>query len=186
MKGKIFYSLAFLLLLAILYVVSNNEKKFSDGLPAESTSNKIQKDNDFVPTYEEAMNSTFSKFVGENQTYKLSEYLQNENGKDVSLFIHFWATWCAPCLEELPQLVHYGIKNSDKLKAKFIFIAVNDQTEKVLKFLNSKSIDYKSFGVWIMDNDNESYKKFRVDKLPETFVISKDAATRLQGSQEWK
>src|SRR5438105_812295 len=65
-----------------------------------------------MPTYAAALDHAAPKFSlanSQNQVRSLSDY----KGKIV--FINFWASWCAPCQEELPELdrlaAHYKGKN---------------------------------------------------------------------------
>jgi|SRR5450755_1332653 thiol-disulfide isomerase/thioredoxin len=55
------------------------------------------------------------------------------NGKP--LLINFWATWCKPCLLELPDL----LKAQDSLKGKETFVFVSDETtDQVARFVKAK------------------------------------------------
>ncbi len=68
--------------------------------------------------------------------HKLSDY----RGKWV--LVNYWATWCPPCLEELPELVifHETHKDTDA-----VVIGVNFEdvgTEKLAKFIGDYSISY--------------------------------------------
>jgi thiol-disulfide isomerase/thioredoxin len=55
------------------------------------------------------------------------------NGKP--LLVNFWATWCKPCLLELPDL----LKAQDSLKGRVTLIFVSDETtDQVARFLKAK------------------------------------------------
>lgn len=56
------------------------------------------------------------------------------------LVINFWATWCPPCLKEMPEFV--ALQNEYKEKGlQFIGIAL-DETEPVKEFIDSHKITY--------------------------------------------
>lgn len=136
----------------------------------------------YIPLFEEIYNSTFT-FAENAQPVSLNSFMK----KDTEVVIHFWATWCAPCLDEIPSLYKYA-QNQNVLKKPvvFIFIAINDTWEKIQHFLKKTKIDPKLVGYWLIDNNNESYNKFRVDKVPESFIIRSYDINRLVGAQIWK
>src|SRR5262249_48257904 len=55
-------------------------------------------------------------------------------------FVHFWATWCAPCLRELPKLNNFA-KHADPKRARVIAIAVDSDPAKVSGFFRRYNID---------------------------------------------
>ena len=57
------------------------------------------------------------------------------------LLINFWATWCAPCREEIPELNEFSHKNKT---IQTIAIAIDD-LESVNKFTKKIPIEYLSF-----------------------------------------
>lgn len=55
-------------------------------------------------------------FFGVSQNVKLVKFdelnkLINKNSKETKI-VHFWATWCKPCIEELPVITNYSNQNS--------------------------------------------------------------------------
>jgi thiol-disulfide isomerase/thioredoxin len=61
----------------------------------------------------------FSKTL-EGDNFLLSEIIEN----DKPIFINFFATWCSPCIEELPLLSDFYLKNKNSLE--MIIIDVNN------------------------------------------------------------
>lgn len=55
------------------------------------------------------------------------------------LLVNFWATWCAPCVREMPLLDDYATENSDRLAV--IGIAI-DEPGQVRGFIEDLGIDY--------------------------------------------
>lgn len=107
-------------------------------------------------------------FVAKAQSvvlYEKFEELQTEilKNDDTTYVVNFWATWCKPCVEELP----YFMESENELvaeKVKFVFVSLDfaDQIEKrLLPFLKTKRIDNTVF--LMADQDSNSWIP-KVDK----------------------
>ena len=98
--------------------------------------------------------------------------LQSYNNK--LLIINFWATWCAPCREEIPELNEF-YKNKD---INLIAIAI-DEIADVIKFQDEIPIQYPSF----IANELEGVtlaKKLGNERgvLPFTVIIRPDGSLK--------
>ena len=62
-------------------------------------------------------------------------------GNDTLYIINFWATWCAPCVKEIPFFEQSAKNFSDK-KVKTIFVSLDfvKDKERVMKFVENKKI----------------------------------------------
>lgn len=70
------------------------------------------------------------------------------------LFINFWATWCAPCREEFPDIVKLGKEYAGKID--FRTISLDDPIEKareVPKFLVEMNADFPTFLLYTSDEN---------------------------------
>lgn len=98
--------------------------------------------------------------------------------------VHFWATWCAPCVEELPALVHAG-DSIKKLGVDVLLISVDAAgVSKVPPFLSKHGI---SHAVIYWDPRSELMKKFAISTLPTTVIINPKGQEigRLTGAVNW-
>lgn len=80
--------------------------------------------------------------------------------------LNFWATWCEPCRQEMPQLV----KAYDKYKAQgLVIIGLNLQEGKDLisPFADARGIDYPI----LIDRDADVGDEYRLVGLPTTYFI---------------
>jgi len=108
--------------------------------------------------------------------------LENLRGK--FLLVNFWATWCAPCVKELPSLDRLNEKLTNK---GFDVVLISQdlggfsQTEKYLKKLNIK-IKYT-----FIDEKLNFSRAAKVTAIPTTIFISPEGEEigRLIGAIEW-
>lgn len=116
--------------------------------------------------------------------------LQDIDGEDVSLsnskghwvFLHFWASWCGPCREEMPtiQSLASTFKN-DQLEIIMINTAEDDDT--IFEFLGSIEVDLTS----LMDADGLVTEVWKPRGLPTSFLINPKGEIKYQaiGGREW-
>jgi thiol-disulfide isomerase/thioredoxin len=87
------------------------------------------------------------------------------NGKVV--FVNFWATWCPPCREEIPELIELQKQFKDRLQ--IVGISEDDDpAEDVLKFAQQKGINYPV----VMSTPELIAAYGGVPALPTTFVLN--------------
>ncbi len=81
------------------------------------------------------------------------------------VFINLWATWCPPCIAEMPDMQRLYNDYSDKID--FLFIS-NEDSKPVNQFLNKKGYTFPVY------TPLSSYPaNFEANSLPTTFIISK-------------
>lgn len=102
------------------------------------------------------------------------------------LIVHFWATWCLPCVKEFPEFIAFSKSIESLKKVKILAVSVDDKAGDVKKFFNKHSIT--SLGPIITVDDRKgAHKLFGSYKLPETFIFSADGKLlrKLSGAQNW-
>ena len=88
-----------------------------------------------------------------------------ETTQNKVVLINFWATWCPPCIAEMPSLE----KLYDDYKDKIVFLFVSNEDEaKISKFVTKNEY---SFNVY--RPISEYPKHFNVRSIPRTFLIDK-------------
>jgi len=94
--------------------------------------------------------------------------LDNYHGK--LIIVNFWATWCAPCKEEMPSLDRlYQDDNFENLVA-FAVNMEQPNTEKTKKFFTDLKI--KKLGIFF-DRNLHFVKEFNLRGVPTTVLINK-------------
>ena len=99
--------------------------------------------------------------------------------------MNFWATWCAPCKEEMPSLDLLQTNNAfDNLKI-FPINVGQDNLEKSNEFF--KDLKIKNLNVYF-DSPNTLAKKFGLRGVPTSILINKDGLefARIVGSIDFE
>ena len=108
--------------------------------------------------------------------------LKDYKGKLVML--NFWATWCAPCKEEMPSLDL--LQNNESLSNLKIF-PINVGQEKIQKTLNFfEDLEIKNLNLYF-DMPITLAKKFRLRGIPTTIIFNKkgEEFARIIGSTDF-
>jgi len=117
--------------------------------------------------------------------------LRNLNGnlerlssfKDKVIILNFWATWCAPCLEEMPAFEKiYRRYRSQGLTVIAVSLDKGD-TSKVEKFVDEHSLTFPV----LLDLDGIAEKIYPSFTIPFTYVIDKKGiiVARVDGEKNW-
>lgn len=99
--------------------------------------------------------------------------------------VHFWATWCVPCVEELPKLNEAQKRYRER---GFHVVAISmdgKNSSKVKKFLSEQRITGLET---VLDNGMKSYKAAMVIGLPTTLFIDRQGRqiARSDGDLDWQ
>jgi len=88
--------------------------------------------------------------------------------KEKVLFINFWATWCPPCIAEMPSINElYRQTATDDVA--FLMISTDEDFSKAKAFVQRKEFD---FPIYQLKSGVPSVLQSRV--LPTTFIVGKD------------
>jgi thiol-disulfide isomerase/thioredoxin len=112
-----------------------------------------------------------------DKTVALNFKLKDLNGKEVSLsdfkgkkvLLNFWASWCGPCISEMPdiQKLYNETKDSD-----LVILAVNlgEDKDTVKSFID---INKYNFTV-LLDLDQNTSRQYNITAIPTSFFIDKE------------
>ena len=100
-----------------------------------------------------------------------NNHLNLEEFKGSLILLNFWATWCAPCKDEMPSLDLLQVnKNLDNLKI-FPINVGKDNLEKSLKFF--RNLEIKNLNIYF-DSSITLAKKFGLRGIPTSILIDKN------------
>ena len=109
-------------------------------------------------------------------TFKLTDTKGNifteKNTRGKYLVVNFWATWCSPCLKEIPAFVEFYKENSEHVEILGLdFEPVN--IELINEFVERFSINYPLI-LYTHINDSEYTKFGEIVGMPTTLIYSPD------------
>ncbi len=98
------------------------------------------------------------------------------------VFLHFWASWCRPCREEMPAIQRLADKMKGE-KFKIIMINTAEDEDTVFEFLGSINVELNS----LLDLDGQVTEVWKPRGLPTSFLINPDGQVKYQaiGGREW-
>jgi thiol-disulfide isomerase/thioredoxin len=110
-----------------------------------------------------------------------------EKGEKVQV-INFWATWCAPCVKELPLFEALTAKNDPTVKVTLISLDFADELKKVNSFISRRKIRSE---VWLLDEIDynswiDSVEESWGGAIPATLFINQKTGQRKFVERELK
>lgn len=98
------------------------------------------------------------------------------------LVLNFWATWCPPCMEELPSL----ITMQDKLRARGVVVlgvSIDVDADAYHHFLKQRGVNFLT----VRDPEQKIAGLYGTSGWPETYVIDRQGVLRRKfiGAVDW-
>ncbi len=141
----------------------------------------------FIPTAGEATHSASEPSDGTVQSFRSLQppreppyfEFQNHNGQTINLasfrgkviLLNLWATWCVPCIREMPSL--------DRLQAKigkedFVVLPISlDRGGRPVVEAFYRKLKIRHLGIYL-DPELSVQKAFPIDVLPANFLVNRD------------
>lgn len=151
------------------------EISYNDLLPRDSL---FQIFNSFPSRFTESDEGEIAKQIITGLQLKKGEKAPYFEGKDIDskevrlndfkgkhLLLVFWASWCKPCIKEMPKIVELEELYGDQLD--FLFINRDSDSIKFIKAVNKYNID---FGIH-MDVTDNIMKSYGAQALPQVYLI---------------
>lgn len=111
-----------------------------------------------------------------NNSYPVADFsmnLMNSKGQKIAMedlrgkviFLNIWATWCPPCIAEMPG-INKLYQDVDKDKVVFILLSVDQDFQKAVDFNNKKGYDFEIYEV-----AGGIPQMYLTQSIPTTYVI---------------
>ncbi len=106
--------------------------------------------------------------------------LESTRGKWV--FLHFWASWCGPCREEMPAIQRMT-STFENENLEIVLINTAEDEDTIFSFLGEIGMDMNS----LMDADGLVTEKYKPRGLPTTILIDPNGNVQYQaiGGRDW-
>jgi thiol-disulfide isomerase/thioredoxin len=107
------------------------------------------------------------------------EKINLDDYKGKVIFLNFWATWCKPCIAEMPSIEKLSKELGDD---GFVFLAASDEkVEKIKRFAEKYPFEFEY--VQLKTNVHQ----LGLSVLPTTYVINKEGkiVDKVVGAREW-
>ncbi len=123
-----------------------------------------------------------------SKTLKTRNLASIAEGNPGGVLVCFWATWCPPCLEELPSLENLNRQLTARKNPnlpKLVLVSVDESPSDVLKLFSN--LGFRPTFVSLWDKDAKFATKSGSNRFPETVWIAPDGTVRHKwlGPQDW-
>lgn len=160
LKGAVVASV--FLVLSVLLFLSVDEDIRREAPPPAGYGLLSRFESEGVPDFEAPL---VKQGVPTGANMKLSDY----RGKIIIL--SFWATWCAPCIEEFPSMVQLIEKFNGEVV--MIGVSADQRPADIESFLKTYKVDSRFF-VNLWDPSTGIATKYGTEKIPENYIIGRD------------
>jgi thiol-disulfide isomerase/thioredoxin len=125
---------------------------------------------------------------GNAETQEPGGFLFDSTGRTATIgsrlapvtLVHFWATWCPPCVQETPKLQRLIHDFSGHSDFAVLMVAVADSSDRVHTFLGPGS------EMVLFDPNWKVANRYGTDKLPETYLVVRGQVVRKWvGMTDW-
>lgn len=127
-------------------------------------------------------------YVGNKKPQKL--ILNKLSGKTFNLedtpgqvvLVNFWATWCRPCVEEIPSLSRLVDRMKDR-PFKVVAVNIGESSADIEQFVKLIPVNFDI----LLDRDGDAVRDWKVYAYPSNFLIDRDGHIQYayRGALEW-
>lgn len=159
---------------AIATMPAEKQEEFAKMKASAEQALKVQPGNKYIDIVDK---------TPEGKELSLKSVIENKNNKYV--LIDFWASWCVPCMREVPYLVE-TYKNYHKKGFEIFGVSFDRTKEEWVKAIEEKKLTWphvSSVKYW----DNQARYDYAVNSIPANFLVDcatgEIIATALRGEQ---
>jgi thiol-disulfide isomerase/thioredoxin len=160
------------LIISVLLLLSFVSLSFASDLRAEqafaATPNKFKR----LSVYDKVGNWEITSLNGKKLSFS--------DCKGKVIFLNFWATWCVPCLKEMPDIekLYQDLKEED-----VVFLLISQEEENTVRSFLKKH----PFNLPLYLTAKKPPEIFKIRKLPMTYLLDRQGgiAFRVTGMANW-
>jgi len=132
--------------------------------------------------------TSLSPYRGDDTPPELSLIDLDGNFKDLNAYhgkvvlLNFWASWCGPCVKEIPSLQRLKSKLARK-PFEIVTVNIGESRTRVVDFLHSVDADLPV----LLDRNGKAAREWRIYAFPSNFLIDQQGSIRYanHGALEW-
>jgi len=96
------------------------------------------------------------------------------------VLLNFWATWCAPCIEEMPALIALHHERPDLA---ILAVSIDEDPDAYNRFLTRRHVDL----ITVRDPAQKAAGLYHTEAWPETYIIDRQGVIRrkIVGDPDW-
>jgi thiol-disulfide isomerase/thioredoxin len=119
-----------------------------------------------APSYDQPVAPAFSFETVDGKKHSISDF------KDKVVVLNFWASWCAPCVIEFPQMISLAEKTQEN--SVLIFMSIDEEKADIQKFIKKHPKIAKAENIMVAHDKTKSISRnlFRTYQIPETYIIA--------------
>jgi peroxiredoxin len=129
----------------------------------ENNTNKNESSKN-VGTQKSMIAPDFTLYDTAGNEHKLSDY------RDKVVIVDFWATWCPPCVVEIPHLVELYNKYNEKGLV-ILGLSLDTDPQKIKYFIKKNNMDYP-----VLLGARKLIKTYAIKGIPTAYLINKDGS----------
>lgn len=109
---------------------------------------------------------------------KSTVHLASYRGQVV--LVNFWASWCQPCVAELPSLLELHHEQPNLV---ILAVSIDDDADAYSTFIAKRHVDL----ITVRDPSQSAAKLFKTEMWPESYLIDRNGVIRSKyiGAQDW-
>ncbi len=102
------------------------------------------------------------------------------------VFLNFWASFCAPCREEMPSMEALVRQYQDRGMV-MVAVSLDEGWEEIDQFMDSFLPGQRSAMTVLLDDGESTAHRYGTEFLPETYIIDRDGriVARFVGDYDW-
>lgn len=85
------------------------------------------------------------------------------------IFLNYWATWCPPCIAEMPNIQKLYEQYKDEPGIKFVMVSLDEDPQKAKEFLANREFTFDAYQL-----AGRRPEVFQSSIIPTTYIISRD------------